>query len=169
MAAKFSDLVSYFRNLASKHKSIRHSESEKHFFRFETDEVLGGLNRSDVNFPMLILEGYSYDFTDNKSDNLLKNRHMAFMLMDHLQDMTDYDELHNLWDKLEEIGDDILIKIKSDKRNPLTPVVRSFDFDSVETQLIMNEIGNMVGIRYSFTLTGAMGMEVNEERWKEEV
>ena len=48
MAAKFTDLISYFENLARRHKSIAHTDSEKHFFRMELDEVLGGINRTDV-------------------------------------------------------------------------------------------------------------------------
>lgn len=165
MGARFSDLVGYFRELAKKHKSIRHSEAEKHFFRFEIDEVLAGINRSDVNYPLLILEGYSYGFTDNKSDNLLKNREGAFVLLDHVSDATDYDKIHETWDALEQIGDDLLMKMKADKLNPLTPVVRSFDFASVQAHLIMNEVGNSAGIRYTFTLTGAVSTEVNAERW----
>lgn len=166
--AKFSDLIAYFENLAEKHKSILHTSAEKHFFRFEIDEVLAGINRTDVNFPMLILEGYSYDFTDNKSDNLLKNRQGAFILLDNVIDKTDFGEIHNIWDKLEAIGDDILVKIKSDKRNPLTPVVRDFDFEKVQSQLIMNEIGNSVGIRYNFTLTSPMSNDVDPMKWLED-
>lgn len=164
--AKFSDLVAYFEGLATKHKSIRHSVQEKHFFRFEIDEVLAGINRSDVNFPLLILEGYNFDFTDNQSDNVLKNRHGAFVLLDHIKDATDYTAIHEKWDTLEIIGDDILAKIKADKRNPLTPVVRSFDFASVQAGLIMNEVGSSAGIRYTFTLTGAVSTEVDVEKWE---
>lgn len=163
--AKFSDLITYFSGLATKHKSIGHSAQEKHFFRFEIDEVLAGINRSDVNYPMLILEGYNFDFTDDKSDNVLKNRHGAFVLLDHVKDVTDYAAIHDKWDALEVICDDILAKIKADKRNPLTPVVRSFDLSSIEVYLIKNEINNTVGMRVLFALTSPQSMEVNASRW----
>ena len=135
--AKFSDLISYFENLARKHTDILHSDGEKHFFRMEIDEVLEGINRTDVAYPMLILEGYSFDFTDNKSDNLLKNRQGAFILLDHISDNSDHNTIHKKWDELEEIATEILVKIKSDKLNPLTPVVRNFDFESVNVSLIL--------------------------------
>ncbi|NQU53584.1 MAG: hypothetical protein HQ522_13705, partial [Bacteroidetes bacterium] len=61
--AKFSDLITYFENLARKHKSILHTDTDKHFFRMEIDEVLAGINRTDVAYPMLILEGYGFGFT----------------------------------------------------------------------------------------------------------
>ena len=162
---KFSDLVTYFENIARLHKSIAHTESEKHFFRFEIDEVLAGLNRTDSEYPMLILEGYHYDFTDNRSDNILKNRRGAFTLLQKITDITDHDEIHQAWDDLEQIGDDILALIKADKYNPLTPVVRDFQFSSVDARTILNEIGNDAGIRYSFTLTSPAPADVDASRW----
>ncbi|HKI89870.1 MAG TPA: hypothetical protein VKA38_12645 [Draconibacterium sp.] len=123
--AQFSDLIAYFESLARRHVDIGHTDLEKHFFRMEIDEVLAGINRTDVNFPMLILEGYSFDFTDNYSDNLMKNRQGAFVLLDHISDASDYDAIHQVWDQLEQTGTEILLKIKADKRSLLVPVVRN--------------------------------------------
>ena len=103
---KFSDLVIYFETLASEHKEIQHLPEKKHFYRFELDEVLSGIN--NINYPALILEGYSISFKDNKSDNVLKTREGAFMLIDYVNDIGDYNKIHEVWDKLESIGDDIL-------------------------------------------------------------
>jgi hypothetical protein len=163
--AKFSDLISYFENLARKHTDILHSDGEKHFYRMEIDEVLEGINRTDVAYPMLILEGYSFDFTDNKSDNLLKNRQGAFILLDHISDNSDHNTIHKKWDELEEIATEILVKIKSDKINPLTPVVRNFDFESVNVSLILNQIGNDVGVRITYTITSPVTNDPNPGKW----
>ena len=163
--AKFKDLVTYFENIARKHLDILHTDEEKHFFRMEIDEVLMGINRSDVAYPMLILEGYAFEFTDNKSDNLLKNREGAFILLDHIKDASDMNAIHDKWDELEEIATEILIKIKSDKYNPLTRVVRNFDLDSVNASLILNEIGQDVGIRVSYTISSPISNEVNPDKW----
>jgi hypothetical protein len=161
----FSDLISYFEGIARRHTGILHTDSEKHFFRFEIDEVLAGINRTDVNYPMLILEGYMFDYTDNRSDNIMKNRRGAFVLLDHVDDMSDYAAVHQKWDALEITGDEILAKMKADKRNPLTPVVRSFDFASVEARLIMNELGSDAGIRYTFAISSAATTDVDPEKW----
>ena len=165
----FSELITYFENIAREHVSIQHTDNEKHFFRFELDEVLNGINRTDVAYPMLILEGYSYDYTDNKSDNILKNRSGAFILLDHCPDISDYGKIHEIWDNLESIADDILIRIKFDKRNPLTPVVRGFEFSSVESKLIANEIGNSIGIRITFTISSPVPSDINVTRWLDHV
>jgi hypothetical protein len=163
--AKFSDLITYFENLARKHKSILHTDTDKHFFRMEIDEVLAGINRTDVAYPMLILEGYGFGFTDNRSDNLLKNRQGAFILLDHLSDTSNHNLIHQKWDELEEIATDVIVKIKSDKRNPLTPVVRNFDYDNINASLLLNEIGNDVGIRVTYTITSPVETEVNPNKW----
>lgn len=163
--ARFSELIEYFENIARDHVDIGHSDSEKHFFRMEIDEVLAGINRTDVNFPMLILEGYSFDFSDNHSDNLIKNRQGAFVLLDHISDSSDYNAIHDTWDRLEEIGTDILVKIKADKRSRLVPVVRNFDFSSVNASLVMNQMGNNIGIRFTYTIQSPTVNDVNPEKW----
>ena len=165
MKNNFSNLIEYFENIARTHVEIEHTDNEKHFFRFELDEVLNGINRSDVAYPMLILEGYSYDFTDNKSDNIIKNRSGAFILLDHCPDISDYGKVHEIWDNLETIADDILIKIKIDKRNPITPVVRGFEFSSVESKLIANEIGNSIGLRITFTISSPVPSDIDGSKW----
>jgi len=165
MAAKLSQLITYFENLARRHKDIGHSDAEKHFFRMEIDEVLGGITRTDVKPPFLILEGYSYDFTDNKSDNLLKNRSGAFVLMDHVSDTSDYNAIHEIWDRMEEIGDELIMQMVADKRNPLTPIIRDLNFESIRAALIANEIDNNYGIRYSYTLTSPRSKDVDPEKW----
>ena len=165
MSAKFSQLVSYFENLARLHKDIGHTDSEKHFFRMEVDEVLGGINRTDVKHPFLILEGYGYDFTDDKSDNLLKNRRGAFMLIDHVSDQTDFDLIHSVWENMEEIGDELLVKMKADKRNPLASAIRDFDFSSVEASLLANESDGNYGIRFTYVLTSPRSNMVNPDKW----
>jgi len=134
----------------------------------EVDEVLGGINRTDVKYPFLILEGYSYDFTDSKSDNLLKNRRGAFILMDHVSDSSDYETIQQVWENMEEIGDELLIRMKADKRNPLAPAVRDFDFSSVEAMLIANDLGGNYGIRYSYVITSPRTNEIDPGKWLKE-
>ena len=160
----FSSLIAYFEDMASRHVEIRHSDARKHFFRMEIDEVLGGFNRSDSEFPMLILEGYGFSYTDNRSDNVLKNRTGAFILLGALSDATDYNAKHELWDYLESIGDDILARMREDKRNR-NPVIRGFELDKVEATLILNEFSNCAGIRYTFTITAGAPVAVDPTRW----
>ena len=165
MASTFNDLIAYFESLARQHVDIAHSDNEKHFFRMEIDEVLSGINRADVKHPYFILEGYSFSFADNKSDNVLKRREGAFVLLDHVDDITDYNAIHDAWQRMEAIGDDILVKIKADKRDPTVKAVRDFSFDDVEASFVINELSNEYGIRYTFALISPIQNDVDLDKW----
>jgi len=162
MRTTFSELITYFKKLATNHKEIRHSETEKHFYRFEVDEVLTGINK--LKYPAFILEGYRFTYKDMKADNPVKKRQGAFILLDHVGDPGNHDKIHEAWDRLEEIGDDILSRINADKRDKTSPV-RDFDLESVEGNLLATEMGNHYGIRFTFDIDCRYSREVNFEKW----
>ena len=153
---RFADLVSYFQTLASQHILI------KNFYRFELDEVLTDLR--DIQTPCLIMEGYKFSFVDNKSDNILKTRGGAFILLDHVKDIGDFNAIHTVWDNLEEIGDDVLARIRSDRHVSYSPV-QNFPIETVEAQLISTDLGNFYGIRFTFDIVCKFNPEVNPFRW----
>jgi hypothetical protein len=161
--ARFTQIVQYFESLARQHVGIQHTDTEKHFYRFEIDEVLSGLG--NINYPALILEAYAIGYTDNKSDNILKNRKGAFILLDTVPDRGDHDAIHAVWDELEEIGDDILARIRADKQNRNVSAVRNFDIGNTEVSIIANRVGNDYGLRYEFELGSVANTDVNPERW----
>lgn len=160
---RFGAYIAYFERLAAEHKLIKHRPGEKHFFRFEFDEVLSGLPYK-INYPALILEGYSFEFVDNLSDNPVKKRNSAFILLDHVPDIGNYNDMHRIWDKLEEIGDDILARIYTEKRKPISPI-RDFSITSVEGTLIAVEHNNLRGIRYTFTIDSNFSKDMDTRRW----
>lgn len=153
---KFMDLVSYFKTLAGEHVDL------KGFYRYELDEVLTEVN--DLQVPCLILEGYKFGFKDGKSDNVMKIRSGAFILLDSVQDAGDYDAIHQCWEALEEIGDDILARVKRDKRNLVSPV-RGLDFETVDGSLLATELNNYYGIRFTFDMDCAFNADVNNKKW----
>lgn len=163
MNAKFSETIQYFKTIAAQHVQIGHSLTEKHFYRFELEEILSGLK--DVNYPALILEGYRYSLTDKQSDNVLKERTGAFVLIDHLSDRGDIDSMHEIWDNLESICDDIVGRIKADKRDPNMKQVRDFDLNTIQVALIANEHDLNYGIRCTFTLVSSMATDVDPDKW----
>lgn len=159
----FNQIVQYFETLASEHVELKHTDGEKHFYRFELDEVLTGMP-GEINYPALILEGYRFDFSDRRSDNPMKRRSGAFILVSNISDPGDYDLIHNTWDELEVIADDILARIAADKRLPSSPV-RAFDLDSVEGTLVATEFGNLYGLRITFALSSPFPTNVNPSKW----
>ena len=163
MNTRFSSLITYFRTLAAQHVSIGHSYAEKHFYRFELEEILSNLK--NVNYPALILEAYRYSLSDKQSDNVQKERTGAFVLIDHLKDIGDFDAMHEIWDNMETICDDIIARIKTDKRNPAAKAVRDFDLNNVNVALIANENDRNYGIRCTFTISSPLTTDVSAEKW----
>lgn len=161
---KFSSVVAYFKKMAKEHVKLKHTETEKHFIRLDFDELMTGLNSSKLRFPILVMEGYKIGFSDQKSDNIKKRRMGAFCLFDKVSDRGDYDRIHAVWDELEAIGDDILVRMKSDKRDPNSPV-ENFDMNDVDAMLISDEIGQLIGIRYTFVLESYFPSDKDETRW----
>lgn len=162
---KFSDLVAYFENLAAQHVDINHSEEEPHFYRYELDDVLTGIS-DELNYPALILEGYDLNYKDQNSDNLQKTRNGAFILLGYVGDSGDHDKKHETWDFLEEVGEELVLKIKADKRERTVKVVRDFDLNEVEGTLMESEETGHYGIRFSYGITSARNNDVNPDKWK---
>ncbi len=165
MNASFSDIVNYFELLATTHRDIGHSPRKKHFIRLELDELLSGLNRTDIAYPLLVLEAYSYKFTDHNSDNVLKNRSIAFMLIDHVSDAGDYTAIHATWDKLETIADELFRRIRADKRNPAINAVRDFQIDDVEAEIVYTELNSHTGLRFTFDIKSTFVTDINPDKW----
>ena len=165
MENKFSELVTYFELLASSHVKIRHSEANKHFYLFEIDEVLDGL-RNEINYPAFIMEGYDFGYKDNLSDNEMKDRNAAFILLDHVDNLDDFGAMHEKWDELEAIGDDIIARMKYDKRQN-EKIIRNLDVNSIEGTLIRADADNNVGIRFSFTISSPQNLEVDKSKWSD--
>ena len=164
MKAKFLDLVDYFESLAILHRGIQHTDDEKHFFRFELEEMLTGM-KSNLNYPALILEGYDFDFVDEDSDNLQKRVSCAFMLIGKVSDKGDYDAIHRLWDALEEIGDELIVKILSDKREKQTDCLAYFHARSVTGTPITDMNLIHYGFRYAFELSWPVNNDVDPSKW----
>lgn len=165
MAATFADLVSYFEMLATEHVSIRHTPLEKHFYRFELDEVIDGLAKG-VKYPALILESYNFNYGDNLADSVRKIRHGAFMLIDRVPDAKNFDRIHEVWEQMESIADDILIRMRADRASNNYPVLRAFSISDVEgTQLSLSTLGQH-GIRVSFNLISALNSDIDDSKWQ---
>ncbi len=157
--------ITLFEFIATNHKQINHSSKEKHFFRLEVEEVLTGLGDS-VNYPYLAMENYEYGFTDSLSDNVLKNRQCAFMVLDHIISADDSDAIHQAFDKCESIVDDILNLLQQFANSRQHPVVKDFDINSVEVVPIYNQADQAYGMRAMFKTVNNYKSSVDISKWK---
>jgi hypothetical protein len=160
---KFTELKDYIEYLASQHKDIRHSATEKHFYRFELDDVLTSMG--DINYKALILEGYDFSFQDARSDNVVKDRNCAFIIIDYEGDSQNHDRISQIYDECEQIGDEIIIRILNDKKKPSVPAVRDFHIESTTGTMIANGAKGYYGIRYMFALKSPRTNDIDTSKW----
>lgn len=163
---KFSDYIAYHEYLAIQHKSINHRANDKHFFRFELEDVFTTLS-DDVKFPAYILEGYDFDFKDSLSDNVMKGRNGAFMILFYCGDETKYSLINTLYQQAEEIGDDIVTRMIADKRNRNVEVIRDFDISATQGKMIANASKGYYGMRYEISLKSAFSNDVDINKWSD--
>jgi hypothetical protein len=162
---KFSAVVQYFEDLAKQHVTIAHSQTHKAFFRLELDEVVEGL-RNNINYPALVLEGYDINFKDNRSDNVIKQRGTAFIIVKRVA-RGDFNAIHAAYDEMEEIGDDILARMRHDKSQRRSPI-RDFNMDNVEATIINWFVDSgLYGIRYNFTIDSTFDTDMNPDKWQD--
>jgi hypothetical protein len=164
MKAKFTDFVAYFEQIAAEHVDIGHSVSEKHFFRIELQEILTGL-KTKIKYPALILEGYDFKFVDHNSDNLHKQVSCAFDVIDLVRDKGDYDLIHDTWQRMEEIGDEICIRILEDKRGRQLDILSYFHMENVSGSLLVDMDLMHYGVRYEFLLSWPLVNDIDPDKW----
>ena len=117
--------------------------------------------RSDVCFPCLIAEGSENSYAGSK-EQPVKHRSMSFIVADRYDQHDDYDEIQLAMSRCEQIAEEVLGRMMSDKGSPFVRV----SLDSVEGVYLQNEGSRYVGYRLSFEVTEAVCL-VNKNAWHE--
>lgn len=162
--AKLNRLTGYFEGIASKNADLKHSEKECHFTKRTFEDILLDMKRGDLYFPLLNIEPHDFDFSDSESDNLHKNRHIAFSIIESVTDFDIASAKFEAWDLCEEIGDEILIKILKDKRDKL-PELSDFKISEVKGIPFENKADKLTGYRYEITLSETRNNDINPDKW----
>lgn len=159
-----TEYIAYFENIAKNHKAIKHSNTQKHFFKIDLEELISGLKTAIV-YPALVLEGYDFSFIDNVSDNILKQRTCAFSILLKPKNTGDFKEIYSLYDIAEGIVNDIINLMWDHKRQRGHTIVADFDLNSIEVLPISGIVENAVGYRVSFNMETGHDPEVTENNW----
>lgn len=140
--------ISYFENLARKHKSILHTDAQKHFYRLDIEEVLTGL-RTPIKYPALILEMHEGRILNNASDNIRDLQTGAFMIVKQVSKKDDFKEEMSALEECLNIGYDIIARMWQDRHNR---VLNSFDIGTVNYSKVGPVFDNAYGYRFTFGL-----------------
>lgn len=156
------EYVDYFRQLAVKHKNLRHNPDsekkdapigEKHFTKWNINELVGSL-RTKLSYPALLLEVYEIH-TDATIVHDIKMRPKgAFVIVQHVKegDIIAEEAAYALTEK---ILNDFLKQIWQDHYGPdvircKTPFFK-FDFDGLDIMTTGKILNNVYGWRVEFS------------------
>jgi len=162
--ASYTEYIGYFEDIATNHRAIRHSRSNKHFFRIDLEELIAGL-KTKISYPCLVLESYDWRMTDHVSDNILKERNCAFMILMRPKNAGDYDEVSDLFNQAEVIVDDILALMWYHKHNKIHDIIADIDMNTIEVLPVNGFIENAVGYRVSFQTITGHNIALDENKW----
>lgn len=159
-----SAIIDYFRTVSTNHKSILHTESEKHFFRYSLTEMLNSL-RSSMEYPAIGLENISGNIDDLLSDNKRNAAQLAFILIKPCP-LLDFENQEEIMDEMFEIGIDILGKIHKDLH--IDSPIKVFNFQDVDYSPIGPIFENHFGYRFAFTINNPAKIRFDGDKWNNE-
>ncbi|GAB6122280.1 hypothetical protein [Dysgonomonas termitidis] len=142
------DFTEYIENLCRKHVLIKHSAEKKHFVRLDNDELLQE-GKANIYYPVVTMEKLTVSYT-SQPDNFRKSRHVELMFLDHIRDAGDFNNIENVWTKMEAVAEDFIKKIRVDKRN--LPFLKSLVMDNAELDYVENIKAHLWGVLLSFDI-----------------
>lgn len=145
----------YIEDLAKSHVMVRHSDTEKHFFRGELEEFYMDL-RNKVKFPAVIAE--SWEITFNQET---KERETSFIIASSYRESKNWESIYFVMDLCERIGDDFLRRIISDTSDGAICA----DVELLSAVPMLDEQHLYVGVRYTIRLSCPFNPDPDEESW----
>lgn len=124
---------------------VGHTDTEKHIFRKGVLEFLEGL-ADDVNYPAILIEKADFSFKDNLADNIIKTREFAIMVVDHVPDHNDTEDIENKQANCEIIADKILNRMQEAKHYEKPDFMHAFSFNNITGSEIKNETDSNYGV-----------------------
>jgi hypothetical protein len=163
----YSELEQYFEALATNHKSINHTPTQKHFFRIDVEEVLTTIT-TGVNYPFLSLERAEFMLAGPHNDNVSQNRIVGLMFVDKYRE-GDYNAINTLYDTAENVVKDIINRMLYDMEQGTQPsVLRGFNVNTVNLQhLPLHPTNHHTGVRVTFTLDSKYNRAIDLTKWKD--
>jgi hypothetical protein len=124
------------------------------FFMIDIFEPLHAL-RTTIQYPALILTSLSGSFQASNLDNILDVVGGGFLVIDHLDQVDNFDTETALLSKTKRIGVDIISRMLNDylKCEPLAvKAIPGFDINSVSYEMMGPVFDNDFGVIFSFNL-----------------
>lgn len=164
--ARFKELNTYFKECAINCNGIGHTDSNKHFFRFNMTELTLSMS-SRTNFPAMAIESSDFVVKDLSNDDLHFDRGVGFLIIDILKNPNDIEAIEDIYDSTLELVIDVLGKIHKDK-NCQVAVVEHFNFDGLSINPVGPVFSNCYGWRIESGLMERAGIKYDPSKFTNE-
>ena len=162
------DYVSYFETLARQHKEVLHSESQKHFFVMDINNVLGAMADSSICYPAIILNSLSSRLVGSNLDNANEHFSGGFMVIHHSHDVDDYNSMVDALAISHRIGMDFLQRIHNDilSCKPIAEkALPSWNIFNVSSKMWGPVFDNDFGFSFEFPVIRPIDTAFKPENW----
>ena len=147
----------YIESLASSHRMVAHSDTEKHYFRGELEEFYTDL-RNRVRFPAVVAESFEISYHDG-----VKERETSFIIAANYRESRNWPQIYAALDLCERIGDEFLRRMSADMEDGA--LCGSVEFLSAIP--MVDEQHLYAGIRYTIRLTCPFIADPDEDEWND--
>lgn len=114
----------YIEDLCRRHTSINHTADEKHFVRLNSEE-LPQEQHTIIKYPVVTMDKITATYT-GAVDAEHKSRNIELMFLDWVTDPGDSNRIEAVFANMEEIAEDFLRRMKTDRRNKAYPFLKNF-------------------------------------------
>jgi len=165
MKTTLSQFFSYLENLAVNHKDIAHTPDNPSFHKFYDAESMEEKLRSLIQrVPCILIKDYDFRFQDNGADNVHKIRSVDVIVIEQINRDSTLQNVHNVWERTEEIGDELIMRMKYDKRR-LVPAVINFNLSNVQGVPANIGFGGLFGTMYSIPVGSVITNDPDKTKW----
>lgn len=169
MKTTLTQFITYLEKLARLNVDIAHNpETNPRFIRFyDASNIESAVRNKIKNVPCIVVKDYDFSFVD-PGDNLQKSREMEFMVIDKLGRGADTEDVYQVWERTEEIGDEFIVKMQTDKRAMREQGIIGFNMNGVRGVPVDLGVGGLYGTSYTIRINSVRNNDVDADKWTEE-
>lgn len=163
------DFITYLEGLAAAHVEIAHNAAtHPAFIKFyDADDIQGTVRHKVKHLPCVMVKDYDFSYRDNKSDNLHKVREIEFIVIDKLGRNVAAEDVYAVWNRTEEIGEEMVIRMVDDKRNRRNQAVINFDLNAVRGVPVDVGAGSLFGTSFSIPVSSVRSNDPDKTKWSD--
>lgn len=167
MKTTLKEFFAYLENLAAKHSDILHTVQSPAFHAYYTGEQDEARLRSLIQrVPCILVKDYDFRFADNGADNLFKIRAVEMIVVDQLGRNATLADIHDVWEATEEIGDEMVMRIRHDKRK-LVKAVANFNMNDVQGVPVDVGVAGLYGTMYTIPIASVRSNDPQPDKWSD--